>query len=290
MGLPAIPKRDKRDRVVLEELAAFRSDLVETVSRHVEWLLDYDREADLPITPAEATTRARRPGSRDLLEQEPQQVSWHDLANSMEHRPDHARAAWEHVKEAAREELRMGVRGARSVERTFSEPYERAQYLVILEALREALGPRDGVEDLLVQQMAGAYEQGLRWQARAVERVEHESWAGERSRRWARENMRPAERERDDADYGWIPPRLSDAAAIDQAATLADRYQRSFLRLLRTFREMRGVVGALVMTGGQLNVAEKQIVTAAHAPVTRRRPRRAGPRCARPTARRRTLP
>ncbi len=283
MGLPAIPKRDKRDRVALEELAAFRADLVTTVSRHVEWLLDHDREADRRITPAEATVRARRPGSRDLLEQEPEQISWHDLANSMEHRPDHARAAWEHVKEAAREELRMGVRGARSVERTFSEPYERAQYLVILEALREALGPRDGVEDLLVQQMAGAYEQGLRWQARAVERVEHESWDGDRVRRRARENMTPAQRERDDADYGGIPPRLSDAAAIDQAAMLADRYQRGFLRVLRTFREMRRVLGPLVMTGGQLNLAEKQIVTSAPAPATPRRPRRPGPRGARTT-------
>ncbi len=290
MGLPAIPKRDKRDRAALEELAAFRSDLVETVSRHVEWLLDHDREADQSITTAEAVARARRPHPSGLPEKEPEQVSWHDLANLMEHRPVHARAAWEHVKEAAREELRTGVRGARSVERHFSAPYERAQYLVILEALREALGPRDGVEDLLVQQMAGAYEQSLRWQARAVERVEHESWDGERARRRARENMTPAQRERDDANYGWIPPRLSDAAAIDQAAMLADRYQRGFLRLLRTFRELRRVLGPLVMTGGQLNVAEKQIVSAAPAPVTPCRPRGPGPRRVKPTAPRSTTP
>lgn len=60
-----------------------------------------------------------------------------------------------------------------------------------------------------------------------------------------------------------LPPRVSDVEAIDQAVMIADRFQRSFLRLLRTFRDMRRVIGAVVITGGQLNVAERQLVTAA---------------------------
>ena len=59
-----------------------------------------------------------------------------------------------------------------------------------------------------------------------------------------------------------MPPRLSDAEAIDQAVMVADRYRRAFLRLLRTLRDIRRVMGTVVMTGGQLNVAERQTVNA----------------------------
>ena len=49
---------------------------------------------------------------------------------------------------------------------------------------------------------------------------------------------------------GWLPPRQSDAEAVEQAVMIADRYQRQFLRLLRAFRDMRRVLGTVVMTGG----------------------------------------
>ena len=43
----------------------------------------------------------------------------------------------------------------------------------------------------------------------------------------------------------------------EQADMAANRYQRQFQRLLRTFRDMRRTIGAVIMTGGQLNVAER---------------------------------
>jgi len=43
----------------------------------------------------------------------------------------------------------------------------------------------------------------------------------------------------------------------EQADMAANRYQRQFLRLLRAFREMRRTIGAVIMTGGQLNVAKR---------------------------------
>jgi len=69
--------------------------------------------------------------------------------------------------------------------------------------------------------------------------------------------MSPRERARHEEVEGWLPPRQSDAEAIEQAVMIADRYQRQFLRLLRTFQGMRRVLGTVVMTGGQLNVAEQ---------------------------------
>lgn len=46
-----------------------------------------------------------------------------------------------------------------------------------------------------------------------------------------------------DPDRGWLPP-------------------RQFLRLLRAFRDMRRTMGTVVMTGGQLNVAEHHLLLA----------------------------
>ena len=42
---------------------------------------------------------------------------------------------------------------------------------------------------------------------------------------------------------------------------IADRYQRSLLRLLKAFRDMRRLVGTDVLNGEQLNVPDQQIVT-----------------------------
>ena len=60
-----------------------------------------------------------------------------------------------------------------------------------------------------------------------------------------------------EGDHGWLPPRQSDAEAIEQALMVADRYRRQFLRLLQAFRDMRRTIGAVIMTCGQLNVAER---------------------------------
>jgi hypothetical protein len=40
---------------------------------------------------------------------------------------------------------------------------------------------------------------------------------------------------------------------------IADRYQRSFLRLLKAYRDTRRLVGTLVVAGGQVNIGEQQL-------------------------------
>jgi hypothetical protein len=156
------------------------------------------------------------------------------------------------------------VRTGVSLERRLNaSPFERAQFLAIVEALTDALQPRDGLEGLLVQQLASAYEQHLRWQTLAAHRVEEETWQGERDRRRALERMSPHQRERHQEREGWLPPRQGDAEAIEQAVLIADRYQRAFLRLLKAFRDNRRLFGMLVVTGGQVNVGERQLNIAA---------------------------
>jgi len=264
MSVPAIPDPDserERKRVALEELAAAKRDLTATIGRQIDWLVEAYATAETPLSVAEASERARSPLVLDPLEQGPEHVAWHHLANLTEHDPERSRDVWNAVKDEARQELWTGSRSARALERTQSTPYERAQYLAILEGLRESLKPRRGAEGLLVEMMATSVEQQLRWQTIATRRVDEESWHGERDVRRTLERMSPRERARHGEVEGWLPPRQSDAEATEQAVMTADRYQRQFLRLLRTFREMRRVMGTVVMTGGQLNVAEQQVIS-----------------------------
>jgi hypothetical protein len=252
----------KRDAATVTELAAARADMTGAIARHIEYLVDAYAMADQPLSVTEASTRARAPLSQAMTQQEPENVTWHTLGNLMEHDRDNGLALWESIKAAARQELQTGTRAAKAVERSLvtSDPYERAQFLVVLESLTASLRPQGGAEGLLVQQMAMAFEQMLRWQTIVTQRVEQESWAGERDRRRILENMSKRQREREEYETGWMPPRVSDVEAIDQAVIIADRAQRSFLRLLRTLQMMRTRIGTVVMTGGQLNVAEQQVV------------------------------
>lgn len=110
---------------------------------------------------------------------------------------------------------------------------------------------------MLVQQMASAFELNLRWQQLVVQRMEEEAWQGERDKRRALENMSPAQRERHQAYEGWLPPRLAESDALEQAVMMADRYQRAFLRLLKAFRENRRLFEALIVAGGQVNIAAR---------------------------------
>ena len=237
------------------ELAAARADMVAATRRMVESVI-----TSYGLPPAEAAEKVK-----GWLEHEPErldaeQVSWFALNGLLETNPERGQAAWRELKDVARRELATGFRAARALERPVSgRPAERAQFMAIVEALRVALGPRDALEELLVQQMATAHELHLRWQAVAVQRIEEGAWQGERDKRRALEDMTPAKRERYQQDTGWLPPRVAETAALDQAVLTADRYQRAFLRLAKAFRDNRRMFASLVVAGGQVNIAEQQV-------------------------------
>lgn len=66
----------------------------------------------------------------------------------------------------------------------------------------------------------------------------------------------PAARKRHGLDYRHLPSRLTQAEAIQKAATMADRFERAFLRLVREFRNHRRMFSSLIVAGGQVNVAD----------------------------------
>ena len=61
---------------------------------------------------------------------------------------------------------------------------------------------------------------------------------------------------RDRMNHRYLPPRLSQAEAIHEAALMAERFERAFLRLVREFRNQRRMFANLVVAGGQVNITD----------------------------------
>jgi hypothetical protein len=259
-------EKRRAEAVTAQELAACERDLYGAVTRGLRQLVaGYDGAME-PRSPTELTALLREPLASDetLATTPPDEVSWIDLNRLVERDPDQAHAVYAGIKDAARTELMAGMRAARTVEGRPGTPYQRAQFGAILDQFRLSYAPQHAAEELLVQQMAVCYEKYLRWQTIESERVEQEEWAAQRDRRRLWENMSLRERDRYEQEHGYMPPRVSDIEAIEQATMNAERYLRSFRGLLRTFQQMRSRLGTVMFAGdATLNIAERQMVVAA---------------------------
>ena len=192
----------------------------------------------------DAFERIGREGAGPLDHLEPEDLDWHQLAAEWARDGAAGDALWARVKAAAREELAIGKAGAEAVEGYHATPMERAAYLAVRAALAGGLEPRNGLEWLLVDGMAEAWTMHLRW---LTKHAKTESLDAIRVERDGRERG------------GWEPPRLGEAAAVDRAALMADRFQRQFLRLLKAFRDQRRLFSALIVAGGQVNIGHQQV-------------------------------
>jgi hypothetical protein len=257
-GRPAALTPEERTHA---ELVASRRELVDAVVRQVAFEV-----RQMGLSPDEARERHRQTRLADPDAIPSAQISWLDLSALNEEDPVKAQALWQRFKREAAEELAGGVRVSRTLERPLvDDPAERAAFLAVVAGLRGSLAPRDALEHLLVQQMAAAFHLHLRWQEIAVRRMEEEVWQAERDKRRTFDNMSPRERERYEDNHGWLPPRLAEREALEQAAVLSDRYQRSFLRLMKAFRDNRKLFASLIVAGGQVNIGEQQVNVAGHA-------------------------
>jgi hypothetical protein len=56
------------------------------------------------------------------------------------------------------------------------------------------------------------------------------------------------------------PPRISSAEAVEEAAAMAERFHRLFVRAVRTLRELRRFTPSVVVqNAGQVNVGAQQV-------------------------------
>lgn len=196
---------------------------------------------------AEADALARDSGGDDVARIEqtpPDQLDWWVLGRATEIDPERARAVWERALDGAREELGSGHRAARAVEAN-GTPWERAQFLAVLEGFLADWQPRGGIEVALVETLAQTYSTQLAWMARLTV-------------------LSTTEAQRQDREIGesgrWMPPSLDAATAIDQSAAMVDRFNRMFMRTLRSLRDLRRYSTSVVVQNvGQLNLAQSQV-------------------------------
>ena len=207
------------------------------------------RRDEMKQTFADADAEARGlhdgPGWRqNILDESADQVSWWALNHLVEHDEAQAAARWASIKAAARNELASGQHVADVMDH-LSTPFQRAQFLAIRTALIEEWQPRGGMELMLIDTLATAQASYFYWLARLHERAEGEV---------IREDPKLKQ-----AGY-WQPPRIEAAAALEQAAAMADRFNRLFLRTLRALRDLRRYSPAVVVQhAGQVNVGAQQI-------------------------------
>lgn len=258
----------------MQELASCKNEMAAAIGRNIDWLLEMEAAGQLrnaetmaaePFGLAEASARARQPLNYEPGKDprtgrfQPDQVSWNVLANLIEHEPEAGRDLWLAIKGAARDELTSGMRAGAALESgmpSTNQPWQRARYLAIVDALRAGLQPRGQLEELLIERMASTYHLCLHWQHEAVKREELEIWQGESTMRQERAGMTPREQERQRLEYGYLPPRQSQAEAIMEAFLMSERYERAFLRLVREFRNLRRTFSSLIVAGGTVNIAE----------------------------------
>ena len=174
----------------------------------------------------------------------PDEISWLTLGLVGARHPELAQAGWERIKAEARDELESGHRAAVTLE-WHREPWQRAQFLAIRQAFIDAWQPRGGIELALIDTMAQAHTMYLMWLSRAHVQAVTEGEIDEHQHR----------------QYGfWKPPRMDVAAAMDQSAAMADRFQRMFSRTLRALRDLRRYAPSVVVqNAGQVNVGGQQV-------------------------------
>jgi len=171
-----------------------------------------------------------------LLETPTCQLSWQQLSDLEEHTPGSSAAKWEEIKAEMQEYVDSGRLASDVL--TDTSPLERAKYYALHKSLIKDWQPRNGIEEALIEQMALCLMRTLEWQ-RILS-----NWT-----KWL-----------DFDDKKDVMPRLTTAQAIERATEMIDRFNRMFLRTLRSLRDLRRYnAPVIVQNAGQVNVGGQQI-------------------------------
>jgi hypothetical protein len=237
---PAVQETQEAGTLAREMASAFRG------------LVEYEREVYRQTAP-EALAKVEAPVSAQyeasVLRGPADQVSWHGLEAVARKDPEAAARRWAEIKREALDELQSGHRAARALEGFQSDPWKRAQFLAIRQDLTQEWQPRNGIERQLIDTMAQAQTSMLFWQDRLTDFLMVESVEEKRSLK----------------ELGkWLPPRVSEHQAVEQAGAMVDRFNRIFLRTLRALRDLRRYTPVLIVqNAGQVNIGEQQVNVAA---------------------------
>lgn len=231
-----LPSAPETATLAREAAAAFRG-LVRGYQEHFR--------LSLPDALARAEGADRSLQDQRSRERPADEVIWLDLHQTRETDGEAVLHLWEQVKRAALEELQSGHRAARAVETHGSDDcWKRAQFLALRAELAEQWQPRSGIERQLLDTMAQALTSQMAWTETLT----------------IRSSLEARSQQRDIRDHGkWTPPRVPDAAALDQAAAMVDRFNRIFLRTLRGLPDLRRYAPSIVVKAEQVTIGERQV-------------------------------
>ena len=152
---------------------------------------------------------------------------------------------WERIKEEARGQLERGHDAAKAIHLS-ETPWQKAQFYAIRQSFIEEWNPRGGVEQRLIDTLAQSYVAWQYWLDLLHHRTLMQASKEERKRK---------------RDARWTPPTLDEAEAEEQAATMADRFHRMFIRTLRALRDLRRYTPKVtIQNQGQVNIGGTQQV------------------------------
>lgn len=144
------------------------------------------------------------------------------------------------AEKEARNELESGHRAGAALE-YYGQPMDRARFLAIRESFMQEWEPRGGIEQSLIDMMAQSYTAHLYWLGLLHQR-----------------SVTEGKREKEDLEQSkrWKLPFVKEHEAVEQAAAMADRFHRLFIRNLRALRDLRRYMpNVTIQNVGQLNIA-----------------------------------
>jgi len=204
-----------------------------------------DKEAD-GISASDRTELCRA----RLLDGPVDRITWFDLAEMAEAEPETSIKAWERINAAAMDDYETGHRAARVLSANMDfGPADRARYMVTRASLIGEWEPSTGSELQIVDMMAQTFMMLEHWTERHASPL---MFGFDRNRQSGKQ----------------MPPRVHDAEALEQSASMMERFQRMYTRLVKTLRDLRkSAPPVVVQQAGQVNVGQQQVnVTKAEGP------------------------
>lgn len=186
-----------------------------------------------------------------------ERVSFSDLLSLTDHSPRTAQNVWEMIKREAQNEFESGHRASDVFEPAdyMIDAWNRASYLALRESLCEEWQPRGGIELSMIDAIAQAWLQIQFWTKESVKRAKTEPrQENEQFEEWKKWNNKSKSRQWEEG-Y-WDIPMVSEQQAIEQAAQMADRWQRMYFRAIRSLRDWRRYTPQVTINNPQqVNIA-----------------------------------
>jgi hypothetical protein len=135
------------------------------------------------------------------------------------------------------------------------DAWNRASYLGLRESLCGEWQPNGGVELSMIDAIAQAWLQLQYWTKECVLRSKTEPrQENEEFREWKGWNPKANSKQWDNGD--WDLPTVTEQAAVEHSAQMADRWQRMYFRAIRSLRDWRRYAQPVTINNPQqVNIA-----------------------------------